>query len=102
MTGWLALLLSFVTGAALGGLFFGGLWWTVQRLTSSKHPALMLGGSFMVRMGIALAGLDLISGGRWQRLVAGLLGFAIARALVQWGPPNRRWPRPLEGTSHAS
>jgi len=104
MTESLKLLLSLVTGVALGGLFFGGLWWTVQRLMSSKHPALMLSGSFIVRIGIALAGLDLISGGRWKRLVAGLLGFAIARTLVQWlsRPLNGRWPRSLEGTRHAS
>ena len=104
MTEPLTLLLSLVTGVALGGLFFGGLWWMVQRLTSSRHPALMLSGSFILRMGIALSGLDLISGGRWQRLVAGLLGFAIARTLVQWlsRPQAGRWSRLVKGASHAS
>ncbi len=78
------LLLACAAGAALGGVFFGGLWWTVKKGVSSKHPALWFTGSFLLRMSIAMAGLQLVSGGHWQRLLSCLLGFVVAHPVVTW------------------
>jgi len=36
MTETLDLMLALVTGISLGAMFFGGLWWTVQKGVSSK------------------------------------------------------------------
>lgn len=36
------LLLVVLAGFALGMLFFGGLWWTVQKVLSSSRPTLWL------------------------------------------------------------
>jgi F1F0 ATPase subunit 2 len=69
-------------GALLGGVFFGGLWWTVHRAVSSKSIARWLLGSLLLRMGITLAGFYFVSRGHWLRLVVCLLGFLVARALV--------------------
>ena len=82
MSETLILLLAVVAGALLGGLFFGGLWWTVRRAVSSKSPALWLLGSLLLRTGIILAGFYMLARGHWERLLACLLGFLVARLLV--------------------
>jgi len=80
----LRLALAWVAGAALGAIFFGGLWWTVSKLASSPRPALWVFGSALARMSIALAGFYLVAGGQWERLIACLLGFVTARLAVTW------------------
>jgi len=77
-----ALLVSALFGATLGTLFFGGLWWTVQKGLTSNHPALWFFGSTLLRTGLVLAGFFFVSAGDWQRLLACLLGFFIARIVV--------------------
>lgn len=76
------LVLAAGAGVLLGAAFFGGLWWTVQRSLASRRPALWVLGSFVLRMGIGLAGFYFVSGGRMDRLMACLLGFVIARFIV--------------------
>ena len=45
----LTLALALLAGVALGAVFFGGLWWTVRKGVSSKHPALWFLGSLLLR-----------------------------------------------------
>ncbi|MCX5823054.1 MAG: ATP synthase subunit I [Deltaproteobacteria bacterium] len=78
----LNLVLASVAGVLLGALFFGGLWWTVQKKLSSKRSALWFFGSLLLRMSIALAGFYFVSGGHWKRLLACLLGFIMARLII--------------------
>ena len=78
----LSLVLALVTGVLLGAMFFGGLWWTVQKGVSSKRPALWFFGSLLLRTSIALAGFYFIARGHWERLLLCLLGFVIARLIV--------------------
>ncbi len=78
----LTLVLVSVAGVLLGALFFGGLWWTVQKGVPSKRPALWFFGSLLLRTGVALTGFYFIAGGRWERLLVCLLGFVIARLIV--------------------
>ena len=78
----LSLMAALVAGVVLGALFFGGLWWTVQKGVSARQPALWLFGSMLLRTSIALAGFYFIAHGHWQRLLACLLGFVIARLIV--------------------
>ncbi|MGC1951280.1 MAG: ATP synthase subunit I [Gammaproteobacteria bacterium] len=80
----LTLVLALVAGAALGTIFFGGLWWTVRKGTSSGRPALWFLGSALLRMGIALAGFYLVAGGHWERLLLCVLGFVMARLIMTW------------------
>jgi F1F0 ATPase subunit 2 len=84
----LALALAAIAGLLLGAIFFGGLYLTVRQGVSSGSPALWCFGSLVVRMGTALAGFHFVSDGSWQRLVACLLGFVVARLVVTW------WTRP--------
>jgi F1F0 ATPase subunit 2 len=78
----LGLVLGLVTGALLGAMFFGGLWWTVRKGSSSEQPALWFLGSLLLRTGITLAGFYFIARGHWERLLVCLLGFALARLVV--------------------
>jgi F1F0 ATPase subunit 2 len=78
----LSLVFALVAGILLGAIFFGGLWWTVCRGVSSKRPALWFTGSMLLRMCIVVLGFYQASGGNWQRLLASLLGFVVARLIV--------------------
>jgi len=83
------MVLTFITGLALGMLFFGGLWLTVKKLFTSKTPALLFLGSFIFRTGVTLVGFYYIVQGSWQRLVICLVGFVIARYIVtRFTKPN--------------
>ena len=78
----LTLVLSWFAGAALGAIFFGGLWWTVRKGMSAKQPAFWFPGSLLLRMGVSLTGFYFVSGGHWERLLLCLLGFVMARPVV--------------------
>lgn len=95
--------LAWTAGVALGGVFFGGLWWTVRKGVSSRQPALWFIGSLLLRMTMALAGFYVVSGGHWERLVSCLLGFVLARLIVTWltRPSGECHTRPAREASHA-
>jgi F1F0 ATPase subunit 2 len=78
------LLLAGLAGAALGVVFFGGLWWTVRRGVSARYPALWFFASGLLRTGITVVGFYLVGGAQWSRLVAALVGFIVARLAVLW------------------
>jgi F1F0 ATPase subunit 2 len=69
-------------GLLLGAAFFGGLWWTVRAVVLSGRPPIWLAGGLALRTGIVLAGFYLVGRGDWQRLVACLVGFLVARVLA--------------------
>lgn len=74
--------LAMLEGVMLGAIFFGGLWWTVRKAVTAKHPALWFFGSILLRMCIVLPGFYFILGDSWLDLLAGLLGFIAARLVV--------------------
>ncbi len=80
----LSMIMAGAAGAALGGVFFGGLWWTVRKGVLSPHPVLWFLGSLLVRMSIVLVGFYFVGGGQWERLLVCLLGFGMARFVVMW------------------
>jgi F1F0 ATPase subunit 2 len=97
------LLLAGGAGVLLGVLFFGGLWWTVQRGLASRRPALWFVGSFVLRASVVLAGMYVVSGGRWEALLACLVGFVAARVIVTRlaGPPAAYRGTPAREADHA-
>jgi F1F0 ATPase subunit 2 len=84
----LSLGLAFAAGVGLGLCYFGGLWWTVRQLATVRHPALWLGGSFVVRAGVALIGFYVVLGGGAAQLMLCLLGFFVVRSVLvrHWLP----------------
>jgi F1F0 ATPase subunit 2 len=81
MTDLMTLGLDLTLGLALGAAFYGGLWWTVCRL-SAGHAGPWLVGSFVVRTMIVLAGFYTIARGSWYGLAACAAGFLAARIAV--------------------
>lgn len=81
---WLAAL----AGLGLGGFFFGSLWWTVRRALSSQSSGLWHLGGLVVRMAVTMLGFYTVGAGHWERLVACLVGFIVARLvakhIAQW------------------
>ena len=69
-------------GMLIGGVFFGGLWWTVQKGVTARQPALWFGASLLLRTGVVLAGFYYVAGANWKRLLLCLLGFVIARLIA--------------------
>ena len=86
MNEWLTLVLSLlwpmIAGLLLGALFFGGLWWTVHKGVSFKHPALLFQASMLLRAAVTVAGFYFVGDDDWQRMVACLFGFVIVRLMV--------------------
>ena len=76
------MILAFIVGLVLGIIFFGGLWFTVRKLVTSKIPALWFLASFFLRVSITLIGFYYISSGSWQRLLVCVAGFITARYSV--------------------
>jgi len=76
------MILAFIVGLLLGTIFFGGLWFTVKKLVTSKIPALWFLGSFFLRVSITLIGFYYISSGSWQRLLICVAGFITSRYSV--------------------
>jgi F1F0 ATPase subunit 2 len=96
MSETLVLVLALMAGVSLGAIFFGGLWWTVRKSFSSKQPGLWFLGSSLLRTVLVLAGFYFVAFGHWQRLLASLLGFAMARLMVT------RLTRALEGPAYVA
>ena len=78
----LLLIATGFAGIILGIVFYGGLWYTVQKGLASKTPAFWFLGSFLLRMAITLLGFYFVSAGQWQRMLACLLGFVLARIIT--------------------
>ncbi len=86
---------TFVVGAFLGLFFFGGLWWTVQKAVWSTRAGPYFVVSLLLRTSVVLAGFYYFGSGNWQRMLACLVGFIIARIVIL-----RLIPQPKELHEH--
>jgi F1F0 ATPase subunit 2 len=73
------LLWACLAGVLLAAAFFGGLWWTVRRGLIARRPALWFFASSVLRTGLVMVGFWFVGRGHWERLLACLIGFALAR-----------------------
>ena len=77
------LTVALLAGMVLGWVYFQALWATLQRLAERRFPAVWIGASFLLRLGLALVTLmGLVRWGGWPALVAALIGFVAARAIL--------------------
>jgi len=98
-----AVLLALAAGVALGVFYFGGLWWTVVRGVAARHAALWFFASLLLRTGVAMLGFYLVAHGSWERLLACLAGFVMARLIVtRFTALAAPRPQSAHGSSHAS
>ena len=75
-------LFALAAGVALGLAFFGGLWWTVQRVSRGNRAAWLFPLSSLVRTVVLLAGFWWVSSGDLVRLTLCLGGWLIARQFM--------------------
>lgn len=66
-------------GLLMGGLYFGGLWLTVNRAAGARNPQLLLGASFLGRSALLLAAFYLLLLPGWEGAAGGMVGFLAAR-----------------------
>jgi F1F0 ATPase subunit 2 len=74
--------IALLAGASVGFFYFGGLWWTVRRLSRSSRPALWSVGSFWIRSLVSLVVFYIIMGGRPEQLLLAILGFTAVRIFM--------------------
>ena len=78
------ILAAFAAGMLLGVAYFLGLWATIRHLGRSRHPALWMLASLLLRMAVLLAGFGLLARfGGWQAVLAGLAGVLGVRFYLQ-------------------
>lgn len=77
-----ALAISFLAGLATGGLYFAGLWKTVETGLKSDWAVAWFAGSLFVRIGLMLGVFWIASQYRADRLLACLAGFVLARFIA--------------------
>ncbi len=81
------LLIALIAGMMLGFSYLGGLWFTIRQLPTATYPMILVLGSFILRIGTTVCGFYVVMGGHWVRLLIGLLGFLLIRAILvrRWG-----------------
>lgn len=77
-----SIILGLFAGILLGIIFFGGLWWTIRKGTSSSLPGLWFSGSLLLRTGMVVTGFYCVLRSGWPALLACLTGFVAARIAV--------------------
>jgi len=89
MPGPLGFVVILLAGAALGVVFFGGLWLTVRALPHSRHATLLALASYWGRTLLVVGGLLLAMDSSWQRALICLSGFTVARiGMARWAPAH--------------
>lgn len=73
------LLTAASSGLALGCVYYGGLWLTVNRIVHWRQPAIGMMLSLLLRLALVAIGLYVLADGHWQRYAAALPGFLAAR-----------------------
>jgi F1F0 ATPase subunit 2 len=97
------LVLSACAGTVIGVLYFIGLWLTVKRIGDAQNPGLLTFASFMGRTALSMfVFFLLVRGGHWERGLAALAGFIIARiVLVRVQKKRMRTRATVESRSEA-
>jgi len=78
----LSIIGTLLWGSILGLIYFGGLWFTVSRLTTVKHQAILMLASFVIRNGLMVIGFFPVIRQGWQYALICLAGFAVVRLIL--------------------
>nr|WP_017324533.1 ATP synthase subunit I [Synechococcus sp. PCC 7336] len=91
-------------GFGLGYFYFGMLWLTVRQLPSTQWPIRLFVGSFLGRLTVALIGIYLVTNGQWERALACLGGFLLARSLLihRLQLKQLQWKSHVEESQHGN
>ena len=81
-------------GILAGLVFFGGLWWTSQRLVTTRRPGLLVATSLLVRMIVIAATLVVLARIDVAMLAGGVVGVVAARMVLTRAVMNDRLSAP--------
>ncbi len=73
---------ALLIGIVVGVIFFGGLYYTVQKINDVKYPNLIMGLSFVVRMVILVGMFYYLSKGGYKDIIFALIGVMAARIVI--------------------
>jgi F1F0 ATPase subunit 2 len=99
MSAVIAVAVGLAVGVVLGLVFFGGLWWTTQRLAGSAQPGILVSVSLLVRVAVLAAGLFLLAQVGSAALLAAVLGLLVTRIGLTRLAMNGRLPQPATSES---
>ena len=85
-----AIVAASFAGVVLGAFFYGGLWFTVTRLRTARHPAILALASFWIRSVAVLVGAVFFARRGWQLGLILIPGFAAGRFVVSFFLRERR------------
>lgn len=95
------MIIAFLGGILLGIFFFGGLYFTVERIQQVKHPVLFMVLSLLIRLAILLLGFYLLMDSRYQNLLAALAGVLLSRFfLIRKFGHTKKMPLKKDGEFH--
>ncbi|HSM25600.1 MAG TPA: ATP synthase subunit I [Anaerolineaceae bacterium] len=77
-----SILLALGGGFLVGFVYFWSLRFTIAHMVTTKHPALVMIGSYFLRTVFMLLAFYLIMDGELMRLIACLVGFILARIVL--------------------
>jgi F1F0 ATPase subunit 2 len=84
MIDWIMWLAPLLSGVLLGAFYFAGLWWTVGRLSHTRHPLACYLLSFGIRIAVLLLAFFFLLNVGVLELLTALAGFVATRfALVR-------------------
>jgi F1F0 ATPase subunit 2 len=75
-------MLGIFVGFALGLFFFGGLWATLRRLPTVRHPAVWALASFVLRLVGVAGGFITLTRFGLAGILGGLVGLLVARHIA--------------------
>ena len=78
----LSTLFSLSMGVGLGGLYFGGLWWTLKGIHQKNRPFGFIAISYLARTGICLVGFWLVLRHGIAALILSLIVFTLVRFIL--------------------
>ena len=91
---WVVLfVLGLAAGGAVGLVFFGGLWWTTQRLTTSSHPGLLMSVSLLGRLAVLAVVLILLARLDVALLAGAMTGLVATRIALTRAAARGRLPQ---------
>lgn len=75
-------MINFFIGVILGIVFFGGLYWTIHKLTEVKQPGFLMIGSLIFRMALLLSVLYYVSRSGYKGILYALFGMLLVRIIM--------------------
>lgn len=76
------LALGLTVGVVAGGVFFGGLRWTLSRMATAKRVLLLMVSSFLLRSAAVVGLLVVVADSRLARILGALVGILAVRTIL--------------------